>query len=1755
LRPQESQTPENYGRYRERAEKGAIVQVFDLDRALVADYERFSRSFTQIKASDIRTQVDSIYAAGRFWPEPLIRINPRFKRGARIDDLVAEGLIVAETADAFRIDGEPIVLHRHQTQAVSKAVASQSFVVTTGTGSGKSLCFFIPIIDAAIRAKKAGEAPRTRAIIIYPMNALANSQMKELEKFLDQAGLEPHIRPTFARYTGQESDDERELIRKSKPDILLTNFMMLELLMTRQNDRDRNVVENAKGLNFIVLDELHTYRGRQGADVGMLVRRVRDRLCPEIPPVCIGTSATMSSAEDEDTRAAAVATVASRLFGAEISPDAVIDESLERATDPHQNVDTVGEALRASVDGDFPADLGDDALHTHPLAIWIELEIGLHDGQKLTRRPPCSVEDAAKRLAARTGCDARRCASQIQAMLTVMNRPASERGGIGDQAFLAFKLHRFMSGAGHVYATLRESGRRRVTLDGQRFDPADVHARLYPTFFCRSCGQEFHSVTLADDEGTTRALPRSIDETPLEDPDSEELAGYLMPEPHDDPAFTFGGRPEDFPEEWTEQGPGGLRLRKERRKYAPQPVLIDPSGGVGQMGRRMWFIPGKFRFCPACLHQPPGQGREVNKLAGLSAEGRSSATTLLTSSVLRWMNERENQVPPNKRKLLGFTDNRQDAALQAGHFNDFLFVTLLRAATLAAVRTAGPTGLPDDEFGPKVQAMLGFVASHRERRQEWMLDPDAKGVGQLDAERTLSRVLAHRVWADQRRGWRFTNPSLEELGLIQISYVGLDELAADEDAFAAAPVELRELGHEKRKRILTVLLDTLRRGLAVTADALDASTFEATANAARQHLREPWSIAQQETPRLAAALIVEAPKKAEVGVRGEPFVVRGGPRSSLARQLNRAEIWGHRLSTDRYVEVLGALLAAAESYQLVRSVATMFDVDGWRLAANAVRLAASSGRADGKAVNPYFISLYETLAGALANDGERLFGLEAREHTAQVDQERREWREWRFRWGEDDREKLTSEKGQLRQAGEPTTFLPALFCSPTMELGVDISALNAVYLRNVPPTPANYAQRSGRAGRSGQAALIVTYCAAQSPHDQYFFSQPEAMVSGIVRPPALDFANRDLIEAHLHAVWLAESGQELAADIPHVLDLHKEALPVRDGIVAVLGDPDLKRRALVSMLRVLDSIGSELTPENAPWIVDRDAFVEMIATGAFGKFSRAFDRWRQLYDGARDQLIEANRKSEMHGLSASERREAKIQQAQANEQLALLERGNAAGGADFYTYRYLATEGFLPGYNFPRLPLYAYVPAIGGGAGKPAFLQRARFLAIAEFGPGSLIYHEGRAYRVNKAKIPVGLRSDENGRLATSVLHVCDECGAAHPEEPERCHACGAPMGGVHPIRNILRIDNVETRPADRITANDEERQRQGFDIQTVFAWPERDGRIDFESAVAKDADGPILRLDYASGATISRVNKGLRRRKEKTVLGFGIDPATGRWTSGPVDGGDEEETPEGAIKQRIVPIVQDNKNAALLRLADGALAESSMASLQHALARGLEIVFELEEGEILTEPTPSRERRQAILAFEATEGGAGVLGRLVSESDAMARIARAALDLMHFEAASVDVAIAAADPSRLSDRPDSLCVKGCYRCLLSYYNQPDHELIDRADDAVRLVLLRLARSTVAPVGRAAASGTSNGGWPAAFAEWKVPAPDGEPLSVVGAVLPFAWRSYLVAATVTELPPEARTAAEGLGYSLAILPENPGDTPPADLLSLLGIRR
>ncbi len=365
------------------------------------------------------------------------------------------------------------------------------------------------------------------------MNALANSQMNEIDKFISQSGLPNDLKPVVRRYTGQESQEERQQIADNPPDILLTNFMMAELLLTRQDSLDTKVIENASGLDFIVLDELHTYRGRQGADVAILVRRLRNRCTPDKAPICIGTSATMASEGSDTNRAQAVADVASRLFGVSIGPDSVIDESLERATDDRLKLEDVRSELASVLTSPIPEELTNEMLKRHPLAVWTELAIGLDDGQELKRKKPIPYGKAVELLFQDSGVGAETCRRHFEAFLTRISLPEADRGGQETGAFLAFKLHQFISGAGEVFVTLTERPRN-VLFEGQLEDPKAPGHRLYPTRFCRRCGHEVHVVTRTDDASGTLFVPRSIDDAPLDDQEMD-TAGYLIPTGDGDP--------------------------------------------------------------------------------------------------------------------------------------------------------------------------------------------------------------------------------------------------------------------------------------------------------------------------------------------------------------------------------------------------------------------------------------------------------------------------------------------------------------------------------------------------------------------------------------------------------------------------------------------------------------------------------------------------------------------------------------------------------------------------------------------------------------------------------------------------------------------------------------------------------------------------------------------------------------------------------------------------------------------------------------------------------------------------------------------------------------------------------------------------------------------------------------------------------------------------------------------------------------------
>ena len=1764
--PRRHDGPGQAGRVRTRSEtptagRTRTLDVFALRDSVVEEYKRFATSFTTIHAPDIRKQVEAIYAEERYWPEPLIQINPSYKRSTDVGSLVENGVLEPGCADIFRANGQPLSLYKHQEQALALAAQGESFVVTSGTGSGKSLCFFIPIVSEVLAARRASHERRTRAIVVYPMNALANSQKEELEKFIDQV---PGDRPiTFARYTGQEDQDERRRVADEPPDILLTNFMMLELLMTRQEELDRRVMDNCAGLRFLVLDELHTYRGRQGADVAMLVRRVRERLQPE-ELLCIGTSATMASEGSLEDKSRAVAGVAAKLFGTPIAESNVVAETLERITEPAATADSVRPRLGASLDAGIPKDISDAALREHPLAVWVETRLGLSFSevdQRWIRAKPMTVKEAVDALSADARRPAPACLQALRDLLLVSSIPEKLRTqspSARDTSFFAFKLHQFISGAGHVYATLEPPGVREVTVDGQQFLPHHPDKRLYAMHFCRECGHEYHPVRRVQREDTPFFLARDIDDAPPtqrdeakgkapdEQPEGETF-GFLTPHPPRDPDFTFDDRDDDYPETWLDfDASGNPRLKPYYRKARAQSYRVTPDGRAGS-GARVWFLPGKFRLCLRCGSTQGGAARDRTRLASLSAEGRSSATTVLVASALRWMHSAESGLDRFTRKLLGFTDNRQDAALQAGHFNDFLFVSLVRGGFLGALQNAGSAGLRSDELGGAQQRTLSFDRSDPQIRAEWLLEPTLRGFNLQEAEGTLRQVLAYRVWFDQRRGWRYTNPNLEQLGMVQVDYLGLAELAADTKLFAGSHPVLARASCHIRVAVYRALLDHMRKWMAIRSQVLDAAVLEQLVAKSHSRIRSPWGFGSDERPRGARWLMITAPTLRASMQRDVDLIVRGGSRSGLGRTLRATSLWGvdspiRDLKSRDLDQLVEDLLRAAAAHGLVSQESTPFDRPGWRLndACVVFRLGEPGEDASNATRNAFFRDLYQNLASMLRAPEHPLFGFEAREHTAQVDPDNRAIREKRFRYGDREREDLKASEPKLRELGEANRFLPVLFCSPTMELGVDISALNAVHMRNVPPTPANYAQRSGRAGRSGQAALVITYASSQNPHDQYFFRDPRAMVHGEVRAPLLELANRELIDSHLQAVWLSCVEEPLDPCIAELLVLQDGGRPLQPEIATALGEKRVAERARERIRRVLDRVAEELTPELAPWYTGRDAYAEAIVDEAPVRFAGALDRWRDLFAAAEEQRDAARRTTDDYSAPYLEKRAAQARHAQALEQLDLLQRGKSRLSSDFYTYRYLATEGFLPGYNFPRLPLLAYIPKSREGRGRQTYLQRPRFLALAEFGPRSLVYHEGRAYRVVRALLSLGRRESATpeAQLPTRVVRICTSCGAGHfGDDLSMCHACGASLGDAEVLRNVYRIENVATQPAERITANDEERQRQGFDLQTTFEWVVRDRELDVRRVSVSDDEGEIARLAYGAGATITRLNKGLRRRADKKVVGFRIDPVSGYWAKNE-DDDEAADDPTASPRQWIVPSVQDRKNALLFQPCGGDLSKDTLATVQHAVLRGIEAVFQLEQGEMLAEPMPTRDVRKGFLLYEATEGGAGVLTRLVSEEATLAAVARRTLQIMHFAIGEGPLPEATAE---LPEEPGTACVAACYRCLMSYYNQPDHELLDRRDPDAREILLRLARSRTAPpeppssdppTGPVDDTQTREGRWLAEATRRRIPAPDPKPLVVGDRSVRCVWRRYYVAALIDEADRATLQAIDDLGFDV-----------------------
>ncbi|URD53754.1 hypothetical protein [Chroococcidiopsis sp. CCNUC1] len=274
----------------------------------------------------------------------------------------------------------------------------------------------------------------------------------------------------------------------------------------------------------------------------------------------------------------------------------------------------------------------------------------------------------------------------------------------------------------------------------------------------------------ADKQNILPQLPTALD---ISADDADISEGYLT---LDDPGLWDSSDEERLPDSWfTETKRKGRVPKKDYTKFIPQQLQVLPNGKVTTsvlQGTTCWFIRKPFLVCLNCGVVHDGRKNEFSKLSRLSSEGRSTATTLLCLSTTSRLKQVFTGEKAKAAKILSFTDNRQDASLQAGHFNDFVQTSFLRAALLGALGAKGQ--LTHSELVSEVAKYMGLSQT------DYAKQPAEFGVGKQRNEEAFRKLIQYRLYEDLRRGWRIVQPNLEQCGLLAIEYDGLEAECANE---------------------------------------------------------------------------------------------------------------------------------------------------------------------------------------------------------------------------------------------------------------------------------------------------------------------------------------------------------------------------------------------------------------------------------------------------------------------------------------------------------------------------------------------------------------------------------------------------------------------------------------------------------------------------------------------------------------------------------------------------------------------------------------------------------------------------------------------------------------------------------------------------------------------------------------------------------------------------------------------------------------
>lgn len=1305
---------------------------------LLARYRRYLSSTFQFQDPEFRDAFEKALQSEYLARGPFLEVTPPFVRGSRLRD-VAQELLGGEVDAGFLNGlegGRPFYLYAHQEEAIRKIWQGRNVVVATGTGSGKTEAFLIPILLHLYQQHRRGIlGAGVRALILYPMNALANDQRERLSEMVRAfTEAKSEFGFNFGQYTGETPEDEttargiisnsrpssttsfgkngiphgelisRNQMRHTPPHILLTNYSMLEYLLIRPYDSPLFDGEFARFWTFLVVDEVHQYRGTRGAEMSMLLRRLKHRIresCPKAQFRCIATSASIAAGKEA---CADVARFVSELFDEPFEAEDVILGQCEPIPTPGPvRLEAMDynrlEAWffdKAGSDEEVPRQLARklevDPAKLNSLSPAERLGVLLHhDGRagqlrQIAVRCPQEVDDLVSQVFPEFQ-DGRReegraALVQLVRLLMAAVNPSTKA------PLLSARFHLFLRALEGAYISFYPEKRLFLCKTTHREDGA-----VFEVAVCRECGQHYlvgkrdkvserFSEAVRDptnqDFGITYVY---ICEGDAEGPPADSEEGFEEPlEDTERSSNSFG-----------EEADKAKDLAGRQRNQWKTGILCGKCGKLVREGKFVCDCPQVARrrvkifdvsldtvadphtqrgWCLAC-----GSVGSHSEPVREFVHGSDGPNAVIATALFELLPER-------RRKVLAFADNRQEAAFfswyldrsfeeifsrnllfkglaslgEKSHFN--LSLKTLADACLSHFRHQWHKSSSDDEIQP---AKNVWIAIYREllgapRR----ISLSSVGLIRWSAE------LPHWLHKPDSLGsfsWQFTDEEWKTL--LRVFYLLLVHHGAIRLLTDGVPISWEDLGF-RGKGVWYALGKALGDK---TTRCLDGPKspfvdyFSRVARRASTLSRIKESAPFDEEQAIAASLdlvrsLVEYIAEQETNVGpAEAWL----PISPKGIQANPS-----------WVRV--SLLKADDKLYRCRVCGS---VQGHSLFGVCLRKGCPGfleQLSAGELEENHYRWMYQTeLPGRMRVE----------EHTAQ----------------------LTPEVARKFQDAFRRGFIHVLSCSTTFELGVDLGDLDVIFLRNVPPEPFNYAQRTGRSGRRpGFPGLVVTFCNRKA-HDIFHFYHPERMLSGQTAAPVLRVQSARLVLRHMTAYVLSKYFRKNPDKFGKVINFF-ENLPEVRAAGEVRHFCRCLKHKLVPGLKTI--VPAQL---HAQVGLTNDQWVDLIA----GESHIGHLRVRNLLH------VESALASDYRQLCEFEKQQARKEA----YQLAQWAKKRRKTLEETDILSFLSRTGVIPKYGFP---VDVVELDLGPGNGDDIELTRDLSQAISEFAPGMRVIANKKEY-------------------------------------------------------------------------------------------------------------------------------------------------------------------------------------------------------------------------------------------------------------------------------------------------------------------------------------------------------------------------------------------------------------------------------------------